>query len=51
LAGDGLEPAANYLARFREFWEGSLDRLDEHIRRIQHGAETTKAHTNERDRR
>jgi DNA-binding transcriptional ArsR family regulator len=32
-----LEDAADWLERYRQFWEGSLDRLDEHLRQIQKG--------------
>ena len=32
-----LEDAADWLERYRQFWEGSLDRLDDHLRRIQKG--------------
>ena len=32
-----LEDAADWLERYRQFWEGSLARLDEHLRQIQKG--------------
>jgi DNA-binding transcriptional ArsR family regulator len=32
-----LEDAADWLERYRQFWEGSLDRLDDHLRQIQKG--------------
>jgi DNA-binding transcriptional ArsR family regulator len=32
-----LEDAADWLAHYRQFWEGSLDRLDDHLRQIQKG--------------
>jgi DNA-binding transcriptional ArsR family regulator len=32
-----LEDAATWLERYRQFWEGSLDRLDDHLRQIQKG--------------
>ena len=32
-----LEDAADWLERYRRFWEGSLDRLDDHLRQIQKG--------------
>ena len=32
-----LEDAADWLERYRQFWEGSLDRLDQHLRQIQKG--------------
>ena len=32
-----LENAADWLERYRRFWEGSLDRLDDHLRQIQKG--------------
>jgi DNA-binding transcriptional ArsR family regulator len=38
LQGESLREAANWLAAYRRFWEGSLDRLDEHLRRMQKGA-------------
>jgi DNA-binding transcriptional ArsR family regulator len=30
-----LEDAADWLERYRLFWEGSFDRLDDHLREIQ----------------
>src|SRR5918994_5376835 len=35
LRGRPLEDAADWLARCRQFWEDSFDRLDEHLRTIQ----------------
>ena len=35
LRGRPLEDVADWLERYREFWEGSFDRLDEHLRKIQ----------------
>jgi hypothetical protein len=32
-----LEDAAEWLERNRELWEGSFDRLDDHLRAIQKG--------------
>jgi DNA-binding transcriptional ArsR family regulator len=37
LQGQALKEAADWLAGYRGFWEGSLDRLDEHLRDIQRG--------------
>jgi DNA-binding transcriptional ArsR family regulator len=37
LEGEALKEAADWLAGYRRFWEGSFDRLDEHLRRIQKG--------------
>jgi DNA-binding transcriptional ArsR family regulator len=40
LRGRPLEDVAGWLERYREFWEDSFDRLDEHLREIQQaGAE------------
>jgi DNA-binding transcriptional ArsR family regulator len=38
LQGDALREAADWLSAYRGFWEGSMDRLDEHLREIQKGA-------------
>ena len=35
LSGRPLGPAADWLERYRVFWEGSFDRLDEHLRDLQ----------------
>jgi DNA-binding transcriptional ArsR family regulator len=35
LNGRPFGEAADWLDRYRTFWEGSFDRLDEHLRRIQ----------------
>jgi DNA-binding transcriptional ArsR family regulator len=32
-----LGDAADWLEHYRQFWEGSLDRLDDHLRKIQGG--------------
>src|ERR687898_1573722 len=37
LQGEALKDAADWLAPYRVFWEGSFDRLDEHLREIQEG--------------
>ena len=31
LQGDALKGAADYLGEYREFWEQSFDKLDEHL--------------------
>ena len=41
LEGASLKEVADWLTPYRRFWEESLDRLDEHLRKIQ--SETTKA--------
>ena len=38
LQGDALKEAADWLAGYRAFWEGSLDRLAEHLQEIQKGS-------------
>jgi len=35
LRAQRLEEAADWVQRYREFWERSLDRLDEHLRELQ----------------
>jgi DNA-binding transcriptional ArsR family regulator len=35
LQGAALKDAADWLERYRRFWEGSFDRLNEHLRDIQ----------------
>jgi DNA-binding transcriptional ArsR family regulator len=35
LQGAALKEAADWLAGYRGFWEGSLDRLGEHLSRLQ----------------
>jgi DNA-binding transcriptional ArsR family regulator len=35
LAGSKLEGAAGWLLGYRQFWDESFDRLDEHLRKIQ----------------
>jgi DNA-binding transcriptional ArsR family regulator len=37
LQGEALKEAADWLSDYRGFWEDRLDRLDEHLRRIQKG--------------
>jgi DNA-binding transcriptional ArsR family regulator len=37
LRGRPLEDAAGWLARYRQFFEGSFDRLDDHLRAMQKG--------------
>jgi DNA-binding transcriptional ArsR family regulator len=39
LQGDALKEAADWLTGYRGFWEGSLDRLADHLQDIQKGAE------------
>lgn len=41
LRGRPLEDAAYWLERYRQFWEGSFDRLDDHLRQMQEGQEGT----------
>jgi DNA-binding transcriptional ArsR family regulator len=35
LKAQRLEEAADWVERYREFWEQSFDRLDEHLRELQ----------------
>ena len=35
LRADPLSEASVWIQQYREFWEGSFDRLDEHLREIQ----------------
>jgi DNA-binding transcriptional ArsR family regulator len=37
LDGKPLEDVANWVEHYRRFWEGSFDRLDEHLREIMKG--------------
>jgi DNA-binding transcriptional ArsR family regulator len=37
LQGDALKQAADWLAGYRGFWEGSLDRLGDHLLEMQKG--------------
>jgi DNA-binding transcriptional ArsR family regulator len=37
LQGDALKEASDWLAGYRAFWEGSFDRLGDHLRAIQKG--------------
>lgn len=41
LDGARLEAAADWLERYRVFWEGSLDRLDAHLRELQKKGSTS----------
>jgi DNA-binding transcriptional ArsR family regulator len=38
LQGNALKEASDWLADYRGFWEGSLDRLAEHLQEIQKGS-------------
>jgi DNA-binding transcriptional ArsR family regulator len=38
LQGESLKQAADWLAAYRGFWEGSFDRLGDHLREVQEGA-------------
>jgi DNA-binding transcriptional ArsR family regulator len=40
LQGEGLKEAADWLAGYRAFWDGSFDRLEEHLLRLQKGPDT-----------
>jgi DNA-binding transcriptional ArsR family regulator len=35
LEADRLKEAAEYLATFRQFWEGTLDRLEDYLQQLQ----------------
>lgn len=37
LAPAPLESASDWLDRYRQFWEGSFDKLDQHLRDLQKG--------------
>jgi DNA-binding transcriptional ArsR family regulator len=37
LQGEALKEAADWLAGYHGFWQGSFDRLDEHLHEIQKG--------------
>jgi DNA-binding transcriptional ArsR family regulator len=37
LQGEALKEAAEWLGTYRPFWEGSFDRLEEHLRGLQRG--------------
>jgi DNA-binding transcriptional ArsR family regulator len=39
LRGRPLEDAAAWLERYRQFFEGSFDRLDDHLRAMQKGSD------------
>ena len=38
LQGESLKQAADWLAAYRAFWEGSFDRLGDHLREVQEGS-------------
>jgi hypothetical protein len=42
LRGDPLREATDWLEHYREFWEGSFDRLAEHLRSVQRRGTDTK---------
>jgi DNA-binding transcriptional ArsR family regulator len=35
-----LQEAADWVARYRQFWEANLDRLDAHLKKMMKGAQT-----------
>jgi DNA-binding transcriptional ArsR family regulator len=37
LQAGPLKEATDWMERYRVFWDGSFDRLDAHLRRVQHG--------------
>ena len=37
LQGDALKEASDWLSEYRRFWEGSFDRLGQHLHEIQKG--------------
>jgi DNA-binding transcriptional ArsR family regulator len=37
LQGDALKDAAEWLAAYRSFWEGTFDRLGDHLQQMQKG--------------
>jgi DNA-binding transcriptional ArsR family regulator len=37
LEGDALKEAADWLAAYRGFWEGTFDRLGDHLKEMQKG--------------
>ena len=39
LQGRPLGDAADWLEHYRQFWEGSFDRLDDHLRKVQKGSD------------
>ena len=39
LRGEALRDATEWLEHYRRFWEGSLDRLEDHLREIQEGGD------------
>jgi DNA-binding transcriptional ArsR family regulator len=39
LQGDALKEAADWLVRYRAFWDGSFDRLEQHLERLQKGSD------------
>jgi DNA-binding transcriptional ArsR family regulator len=38
IQGDALKEASDWLAGYREFWEGSFDRLGDHLLEMQKGS-------------
>jgi DNA-binding transcriptional ArsR family regulator len=42
FTGRPLVGAADWLERYRQFWEVGFDRLDEHLRRIQNNSEENR---------
>jgi DNA-binding transcriptional ArsR family regulator len=47
LRGRPLGDVADWLGNYRQFWEGSFDRLDEHLRRIQAKSQQTNEETSD----
>ncbi len=47
LRGDPLADATVWLERYREFWDGSLDRLAEHLESMKRLETTTKERTDD----
>ncbi|MDV6014718.1 metalloregulator ArsR/SmtB family transcription factor [Haloechinothrix sp. LS1_15] len=44
LSAEPLREAATWVERYREFWEGSFDRLDEHLKQMQRELQERKDH-------
>src|SRR5512145_2857143 len=42
-----LRDAADWIERYRRFWDSSLDRLDAHLARVQGTSRATRAHDKE----
>ena len=42
-----LRDAADWIERYRRFWDSSLDRLDAHLARVQGTGRATRAHDKE----